>query len=52
MGQKNDKNYSENISRAGWTENNKDKKEGIDNTNKTKLSGQFFCPDKRAFTTK
>ena len=46
-------------SRAEWTENNKEKNtEGIDNPGKKKLYGQFFCPDnffcpnKRAFTTK
>ena len=47
-----DKNYFDNKSRAGWTENNKDNKtEGIDNADKKKMSGQKgiyhqveFCP--------
>ena len=48
-----DTNYSDNNSRAKGTENNKDKKtKDIDNVDKKKLSGIFFCPDKRAFTTK
>ena len=48
-----------NQSRAGWTENNKDKKNrGHYQSGQKKfvwaifLSGPLFCPDKRAFTTK
>ena len=36
----------DNKSRTGWTENNEDNKiKDIDNADKKKLSGQFFCSD-------
>ena len=48
-----DNNYSDKKSRAGWKENNKDKKvEGIESRTRKICPDNFFCPDKRAFTTK
>ena len=49
-----DKNYSDKKSRTGWTENNKDKQtKGIEKADNNKnCPDNFFCPDKRAFTTK
>ena len=40
-----DKNYSRQKSRAGWTEQTKQKTKGVANTDKNNLSGQYFCSE-------